>query len=85
MMKVFICPDCGWMRVVSRRKQVECFKCGQWQMTLSKIDFVTYTEMSEQERKDYAEGWLYIHNRKMNKAVSTASCLANSNNPQAHL
>ena len=27
MMKVFICPECGWMRVVSRRKDVECFKC----------------------------------------------------------
>ena len=64
MMKVFICPECGWMRVVSRRKQVECFKCGQWQMMLSKIDFIQYTEMTEQERKDYAQGWLYIHNRK---------------------
>lgn len=64
MMKVFICQDCGWMRVVSRRKQVECFKCGQAQMTMSKIDFLQYTEMSEQERKDYAQGWLYIHRRK---------------------
>ena len=36
-------------------------------MTLSKIDFVKYTEMSEQERKDYADGWLYIHNRKSNR------------------
>lgn len=64
MMKVFICPECGWMRVVSRRKQVECFKCGQWQMMLAKIDFIQYTEMNEEERKDYAKGWLYIHNRK---------------------
>lgn len=85
MMKVFICPDCGWMRVVSRRKQVECFKCGQWQMTLSKIDFVKYTEMSEQERKDYAEGWLYIHNRKTNKTINAQSGLTNSNHSQAHL
>jgi len=67
MMKVFICPECGWMRVVSRRKQVECFKCGQWQMMLSKIDFIQYTEMNEQERKDYAQGWLYIHNRKSSR------------------
>lgn len=67
MMKVFICPECGWMRVVSRRKQVECFKCGQWQMMLSKIDFMQYTEMTEQERKDYAQGWLYIHNRKKSR------------------
>jgi len=68
MMKVFICPECGWMRVVSRRKQVECFKCGQWQMMLSKIDFIQYTEMNEQERKDYAQGWLYIHNRRNGRA-----------------
>jgi len=39
MMKVFICPECGWMRVVSRRKDVECFKCGNEQMTLAKVDF----------------------------------------------
>ena len=64
MLKVFICPNCGWMRVVSRRKQVECFKCGQWQMTLSRIDFVKYTSMTEQERKNYADGWLYIHNKE---------------------
>ena len=47
MMKVYICPSCGWMRVVSRRKDVEC-----------------YTEMSEEERKDYSDGWLYIHQKK---------------------
>ena len=25
---------------------------------------VDYTNMSEQERKDYVTGWMYIHNRK---------------------
>lgn len=63
MMKVYICPECGWMRVVSRRKQVECYKCGQWQMTSVKLDFLKYTEMNEEERKNYADGWLYIHNK----------------------
>ena len=63
MMKVFICPGGGWMRVVSRRKDVECFKCGEAQMTLAKVDFDKYTAMSEQERKDYADGWLYIHQK----------------------
>ncbi len=28
MMKVYICPKCGWIRTVSRRNEVECFKCG---------------------------------------------------------
>lgn len=63
MMKVYICPVCGWMRVVSRRKDVECYKCGEKQMTLAKIDFNKYTAMSEEERKDYADGWLYIHQK----------------------
>ena len=25
MMKVYICPKCGWIRTVSRRNEVECF------------------------------------------------------------
>lgn len=68
MMKVYICPECGWMRVVSRRKHVECFKCGQWQMTSVRLEFVKYTSMTEEERKDYADGWLYIHKRGDRKA-----------------
>lgn len=63
MMKVFICPSCGWMRVVSRRKDVECYKCGEKQMTMSKIDFSSFAAMSEEERKDYADGWIYIHQK----------------------
>ena len=50
MMPVDICPDCGWMRVVSRRKDVECYKCGNTQMTLAKVDFAAFTAMSEEER-----------------------------------
>lgn len=67
MMKVYICPNCGWMRVVSRRKDVECYKCKEKQMTLAKLDFAKYTEMSEEERKDYSDGWLYIHQKKQPK------------------
>lgn len=63
MMKVFICPQCGWMRVVSRRKDVECFKCGEPKMNLTKIEFENYASMTEEERKDYADGWLYIHQK----------------------
>lgn len=64
MMKVYICPECGWMRIVSRRKDVECHQCGLEQMTLSNLSMVEYTNMTEQERADYIEGWLYIHSRK---------------------
>lgn len=63
MMKVFICPKCGWMRTVSRRKQVECFKCDNQEMALTKLSFLDYTEMSEQQRADYVESWQYLHSK----------------------
>jgi len=43
---------------------VECYKCSEPQMVLAKMDFGKYTEMSEEERKDYSDGWLYIHQKK---------------------
>ncbi len=62
-MKVYICPHCGWMRVVSRRKNVECFKCGEPQMTMTRLSYEKVGQMSEQEREDYVKSWLYIHGR----------------------
>ena len=62
-MKVYICPHCGWMRVVSRRKNVECFKCGEPQMTMTRLPYERVGQMSEQEREDYVKSWLYIHGR----------------------
>ena len=50
MMKVYICPKCGWIRTVSRRNEVECFKCGNEKMVLAKIPY-----------EKYSESWLYIH------------------------
>ena len=67
MIKVYICPECGWMRMVSRRKEVECHRCGVEQMTLCNLTMAKYTGMNEQERQDYSDAWLYIHNRKGNK------------------
>jgi Zn-finger nucleic acid-binding protein len=64
MMKIYICPNCGWIRVVSRRKDVECHRCGRQEMRLTNLDLEKYTDMTEKERQDYAEGWLYIHSRQ---------------------
>lgn len=66
MMKVFICPGCGSMTTVSRRKEVMCYKCEGIQMVPSKLTFAKYSEMNEQQRKDYVESWLYIRNRNKN-------------------
>lgn len=66
MMKIYICPECGWLRLVSRRKDVECHRCGATQMTQTNLDFVKYSDMTDQERQDYAQGWLYIHRKSGN-------------------
>ena len=64
MMKIYICPQCGWMRMVSRRKNVDCHQCGKEEMKLTNLDLAKYAGMSEEERSDYATAWLYIHKRK---------------------
>ena len=61
MMKVFICPKCGWVRTVSRRKQVECYKCKNQEMMQAKVSFLDYSKMGEQQRKDYVESWMFLH------------------------
>lgn len=61
MLKVYICPVCGWMRTVSRRRKVECHQCGNPAMALTKLEYEKYAGMSESERADYAESWRYIH------------------------
>lgn len=67
MIKVYICPECGWMRMVSRRKEVECHRCGVKQMACTNLTMKNFTDMNEQERSNYSEGWLYIHKRKGSK------------------
>ncbi len=67
MMKVFICPECGSITTVSRRKEVFCHKCGGTKMVPCKLSFTKYCDMDEQQRKDYSESWLYIRNRAGNE------------------
>ena len=65
MMRVYICPDCGWMRMVSRRKNVECYKCGVQDMTLAKVDFATYVScLKKNVRNILRHGCTYITKEK---------------------
>lgn len=64
MMKLYICPECGWIRMVSRRKVVECHRCGCEDMRLTNLDMEKYAAMTEEEREGYSKAWLYIHKRK---------------------
>lgn len=66
-MKIFICPGCGRMTVGSRKKEMFCSKCDETEMVCAKITFEKYTKMDEQQRTDYAESWLYIHNAAKRK------------------
>lgn len=61
MIRLFICPNCGWLRTVSRRADVECFKCSEAPMVPVKLEYSRYIHMTEQERQDYAASWMYIH------------------------
>ncbi|MCU6763233.1 DNA-directed RNA polymerase subunit M [Brotonthovivens ammoniilytica] len=64
MMKLYICPECGWIRTVSRRLDVECFKCGNQQMQPVKLSYERYISMTQKEREDYKNSWLYIHGQR---------------------
>jgi hypothetical protein len=46
---------------VSRRKVVECHRCGNSEMVLTKLDYEKYASMNENEREDYVKSWRYIH------------------------
>lgn len=63
MMRVYICPNCGWIRTVSRRKTVECFQCGEPDMSLARLSFLDYSEMDEEQRDNYVQSWLFIHKK----------------------
>lgn len=63
MIRLFICPECGWLRTVSRRANVECYKCSDVKMVPVKLEYARYIQMSESERQDYIESWMYIHKK----------------------
>ena len=65
MIKIYICPECGWMRTVSRRKIVECYQCDCKEMVQTKLTYDRYARMTDQERKDYIESWMYIHHKSV--------------------
>lgn len=61
MIKLFICPNCGWVRTVSRRTDVECFRCSWPGMKPVKLDYQRYIDMDDEERLRYVENWMYLH------------------------
>lgn len=56
MILVYVCPDCDAVRIVSRRKEVCCLECGQ-KMNLSDLTFLQWSDMTQEERKQYGKTW----------------------------
>jgi len=57
MLTIFICPKCYNYRIVSRKPDATCFHCGAM-LHRSDIDFIEFTDMSEQERSDYKQKFI---------------------------
>lgn len=57
MLHIFICPRCYNYRIVSRKPNAVCFHCED-RLFRSDLDFVTYVDMSEQERERYKESFI---------------------------
>jgi len=62
MILVYVCPFCKEVRIVSRRKDVNCLVC-EHEMTLSNLTFLEWTQMSESQRKAYGVLWSKRHRK----------------------
>jgi hypothetical protein len=56
MIRIFICPKCFNIRMVSRKPGALCLHCGT-QLEKSDIDYTEYVKMTEQERDMYRENY----------------------------
>lgn len=56
MILVYVCPRCKDLRIVSRRKEVSCTTCGS-EMGLSDLTFLEWSDMTQEERKEYGAQW----------------------------
>ncbi len=50
MIRVFICPHCGKVRVVSKFLEAQCYDCGT-AMETCRIPYVDWVELGEAERE----------------------------------
>jgi len=50
MMRVFICPACGKVRVVSKFLKSECYDCGA-PMKACRIPYVEWVDLKEEDRE----------------------------------
>ncbi|NLP15972.1 MAG: hypothetical protein GX379_02870 [Clostridiales bacterium] len=71
MLKIFICPKCFNYRIVSRKPDAICFHCGAT-LHNSEIDYIAYSDMSEEERANYKQKFIKrmkMYNEKINSEL----------------
>lgn len=51
MLRIYICPNCYNLRMVSRKPDAICFHCGT-ALELINVDYETYVNMTEVERSN---------------------------------
>ena len=54
MIRVFVCPECGKIRVVSKFLKADCYQCGT-PMEVCDISYMEWVELSPEEREKAAE------------------------------
>lgn len=56
MMYIFICTECGRVRMVSGLREARCPRCERM-MAVGKKSFLEWTAMSDEERNKEVEGY----------------------------
>ena len=64
MLRIYICPSCYNLRMVSRKPDAICFHCGTT-LELINVDYETYVNMTEEERFNLKNDYKLkmMHNR----------------------
>lgn len=57
MMKIFICPICGFTAITSRRTECECRKCAQ-DMLRAPVTIDEWWEWGSVQRESFVESFL---------------------------
>ena len=67
MLRIYICPKCYNIRMVSRKPDAICFHCGM-RLVQSELEYGAYMNMTETDRNTYKENFkkrMIHYNEKM--------------------
>ena len=56
MLKIYICPKCYNVRMVSKKPNAICLHCDE-ELKQCDITYEKYTELDDGERQEYIELW----------------------------